>query len=212
MINIINGLLMELNNIGKVFFNYASGIFIQTAILVAVLFIIDLLLRKRIRAVIRYCIWLLVLVKLILPPTLSLPTGIAYWAPNRAIVKNPILEHSSPFVGFEQLTQETFPNLQPSDVHIPPANPVESDSIIEPLPVSLVPITWQATVLLFWLVGMLAFAALLAKRVRFVRGLVTLSTPAEGQLLRQLEECRLHMRLLWKVTLRTSDALSSVKS
>jgi len=29
------------------------------------------------RAIVRYCVWLLVLVKLVLPPTLALPTGIA---------------------------------------------------------------------------------------------------------------------------------------
>ena len=49
----------------------------------------DLLLRRRVRAVFRYCVWLLVLVKLILPPTLALPTGIGYWLGDRLPVASP---------------------------------------------------------------------------------------------------------------------------
>ena len=84
MIEIINECLSGLNHLGGIFSRYAVGAFLQSALLVIVLFGMDLLLRKRVRAVVRYCIWLLVLVKLILPPTLSLPTGIGYWAPSRA--------------------------------------------------------------------------------------------------------------------------------
>src|SRR5262249_36153762 len=40
---------------------------------------LDWALRKRVRAGVRYALWLLVLVKLILPPTLALPTGPAWW-------------------------------------------------------------------------------------------------------------------------------------
>src|SRR4030043_132409 len=93
MNNTINDLLIGLNNIGKVFYNYAAGVFIQTAVLVVVLFVIDLLLKKRVRAVFRYCIWLLVLVKLVLPPTLSLPTGIGYWLGDHLPASSGILEY-----------------------------------------------------------------------------------------------------------------------
>jgi len=71
---------MGLNEVGGVFYDYAASVFIQSTLLVILLFAIDLLLRKRVRAIFRYCIWLLVLVKLILPPMFSLPTGIGYWA------------------------------------------------------------------------------------------------------------------------------------
>ena len=80
MSQIISDCLMNLNRAGNAFYCYAAGVFIQVTILIIVLFVIDLLLRKRVRSVFRYCLWLLVLVKLVLPPTISSPTGIGYWA------------------------------------------------------------------------------------------------------------------------------------
>lgn len=215
MVEIINECLSGLNHLGDTFCRYAVGAFLQSALLVIVLFGIDLLLRKRLRAVVRYCIWLLVLVKLILPPTLSLPTGIGYWAPSRVPVVAPVSERPAPAIEFEPVTREreTPPRPQPADVLTPlervAVSPVESDSAVAPVPASLTPITWQAIVLLFWLVGMLAFVVLLAQRVRFVRGLVAASSEAEGPLLVLLEECRRQMRLRGRVELRTSDALPS---
>ena len=79
MVQIINDCLTEFNSAGRVFCIYAGRAFIQSALLVLLLFALDLVLRKRIRAVVRYCLWLLVLVKLVLPPALALPTGIGYW-------------------------------------------------------------------------------------------------------------------------------------
>ena len=46
--------------------------FLQSAILIALLFALDLALRKRVRATIRYAVWILALVKLALPPSLAL--------------------------------------------------------------------------------------------------------------------------------------------
>ena len=67
------------NKLGALFCEHALALLVQSSILILVLLIIDLFLRKRIRAVFMYCIWLLVFVKLVIPPTFSLPTGIGYW-------------------------------------------------------------------------------------------------------------------------------------
>ena len=83
MNEVINYCVTGLNHGGKVFCDYAAGVLLQSAILVIVLLVADLLLRKRVRAVFRYAVWLLVVVKLILPPTLALPTGIGYWLGDR---------------------------------------------------------------------------------------------------------------------------------
>ncbi len=68
-----------LNRAGEYFCEYSLGILIQSSLLIVVLLVIDWLIRKRVRAVVRYCLWMLVLVKLVLPPTLCMPTGIGYW-------------------------------------------------------------------------------------------------------------------------------------
>ena len=47
MYNVINDVLIGLNRVGGVFYDYTANVFIQSALLVILLFIIDLLLRKR---------------------------------------------------------------------------------------------------------------------------------------------------------------------
>ena len=49
---------------------------VQVTILVLVLFALELLLRNRVRAVVRYWLWLLVLVKLVLPVGLHTPASL----------------------------------------------------------------------------------------------------------------------------------------
>src|SRR4030042_522238 len=75
----INTCITDLNNIGQGFWDYAAGVFIQVSVLIVLLLILDFILRKRVRAVFRYCLWMLLFVKLILPASFTLPTGIGYW-------------------------------------------------------------------------------------------------------------------------------------
>ncbi|MBN1973544.1 MAG: hypothetical protein JW787_07885 [Sedimentisphaerales bacterium] len=206
MYDIVNSLLIALNNIGKVFFNYATGIFVQTAILVVVLFIIDMLLKKRVRAVFRYCIWLLVLVKLILPPTLSLPTGIYYWAPDNLSVTLPSSEQTFEFEIVEKKSISEY--IESPDI-------LTSKSSIESTPLTinseqdLIPITWQAIIFVLWVFGVLAFLLILIQRLKFVRGLVSRSNPASDDLLALLQEFSLQINIKQKIQLRLSDAVSS---
>ena len=207
MNEIINNSLMGLNEAGGVFYDYAASVFIQTALLVILLFVIDLLLRKRVRAVFRYCVWLLVLVKLILPPMLSLPTGIGYWAgdyisaapglSNRAF--DPFaLEHAGP--------SGEMPLGQPAEniARDNPANYRTGGSRTAPTP-----LTWQAVVFLLWLAGVLAFIAVLVQRIRFVKGLVAASCPAGDELTGLLEQSRRQMAVRREIKLRLSDTIPS---
>ena len=75
----INDLITMLNSLGNAFCDYAGSMFVQSGVLIVLLLIIDFLIRKRVRATLRYWIWMLVFIKLILPPSLSLPTGLGYW-------------------------------------------------------------------------------------------------------------------------------------
>jgi hypothetical protein len=49
----MNGVLTGVNQVGRMFCDYADDVFIQSALLVIVLFASDLLLRKRLRAIFR---------------------------------------------------------------------------------------------------------------------------------------------------------------
>jgi hypothetical protein len=47
---------------GKSFVDFSTSMLIQSSVLIVVLLALDLLLRKKVRAIFRYCIWMLVLV------------------------------------------------------------------------------------------------------------------------------------------------------
>jgi ankyrin repeat protein/beta-lactamase regulating signal transducer with metallopeptidase domain len=201
MSDIINNCLMGLNNAGRLFCDYAAGAFIQSALLVIVLFVVDLLLRKRVRAVFRYCLWLLVLVKLILPPTLCLPTGIGYWTGDHlpatsgfssGIFDAAMLEPASPAA--------EMPQVLSGDI-------AGQDALTSSVSV-LIPVTWQAVLFVLWLVGVIVFAALLIQRVRFVKRLVAAGTCAEQGLLDVLDRCSRQLGVRRRVTLKISDSIS----
>lgn len=84
----MNALIESLNEAGAVFGGFAGRMLVQSAVLVVVLYGLDRLLRGRVRASIRYGIWLLVLVKLLLPTGLSFPTGAGYWLGRATPVRN----------------------------------------------------------------------------------------------------------------------------
>ncbi len=212
MNQIIDSCLTVLNSIGRVFCDYAAGMFVQSSVLIVVLLIIDFLLRKRVRATFRYCVWMLVFVKLVLPPTLCLPTGIAYWCGDYLSVDSPVLRQLPNIVHLEfvgtpppqdfALPIET-PKPQPSRVFpeavAPPASAVSS----------MEPITWQAVLFLVWLAGVLVVSTLLIQRIRFVKWLIAQSSSAEGQLLDVLNESRRRLGIRRSIGLRLSSDTSS---
>ena len=72
----MNLAVQYINTEGENFIRFAWPMFIQSSVLIVILLLADWLLRKRIRAVFRYCIWMLVLIKLILPVSLSTPASL----------------------------------------------------------------------------------------------------------------------------------------
>jgi beta-lactamase regulating signal transducer with metallopeptidase domain len=208
----LNDCLTGWNSLGRAFCGYAGSTSVQLALLVMLLFAFDVLLRQRVRAVFRYYVWLLVLLKLLLPPTFSLPTGIGYWVGDRLPVATSVSERTSLPIEQGRLERHpraappasgTLPTVQASTNTTTPAAPAA------PAVVAPASLTWQAIVLLLWSAGVLAFLALLAQRLRFVRGLVAASTPAGQELLGLLEECARQMGVRRPVRLRTLDTLPS---
>src|SRR5580693_8747829 len=69
----------NLNQFGGQFLKFAWPMLWQSSLLIAVVLMVDVLTARKIRASVRHALWLVVLVKLLLPPTLALPTGAAWW-------------------------------------------------------------------------------------------------------------------------------------
>ncbi len=68
----------------------AWPLFWQSSVLIALLVVLDLVLKKQLRASVRYAFWLVLLLKLVLPPTLALPTGIGWWARQQSTARVPV--------------------------------------------------------------------------------------------------------------------------
>src|SRR6266404_3121930 len=75
----MNSLVETLNLWSGRSLHLAGTMFWQSSLLIGVILVIDFSCRRRFRPAIRYGLWLLVLIKLVLPPSLSLPTGLGWW-------------------------------------------------------------------------------------------------------------------------------------
>jgi beta-lactamase regulating signal transducer with metallopeptidase domain/ketosteroid isomerase-like protein len=215
MNSVINNFLVSLNDIGQVFWQYSARVFIQSSVLIILILIIDFLLRRHVRAVFRYCVWLLVFVKLILPPSFSLPTGVSYWWGGLSSIETPIVQQAPNVVQHEP--------TQPSSVEISSTSSLPRGSakvvptevvagpagLAEPMVRASVPITWQAILFILWLIGMLVFSVLLIQRVFFVRGLIAQSEPAKDRLVDILNQYRRQIGISRSVELKLSPNIQS---
>lgn len=75
----MNSFIESLNLWAARFLEFAVPMIWQSSLLIALIFLLDFALRRKVRAAIRYALWFVVLLKLLLPPTLALPTGAAWW-------------------------------------------------------------------------------------------------------------------------------------
>jgi len=85
----MNSLIESLNTWGERFADVAFPIFWQSSLLIALVFGLDWLLRRKIQPAVRYAFWLVVMVKLMLPPSLALPTAPVSWLRMRKPVSPP---------------------------------------------------------------------------------------------------------------------------
>jgi len=196
----INTCITVLNHIGQGFWGYAAGLFIQAGVLIILLLIIDLMLRKRVRAVFRYCLWMLLFVKLVLPASFTLPTGIGYWLGD-------YFPSDVSITKFLPQTEEAVPTA----IYMPQRYILETPTINETVPakVDLESISWQGLVFSGWLVGMLVLSVLLVRRFYYVRRLIANSRPANERSLEMLDECRCRIGIRRSVGLRlTGNKLS----
>ncbi len=74
----MDAILEQINSMGKGFVEFAFPMLVQSSVLIVILLLVDLAVRNRVRAVFRYCIWMLVLAKLVLPSSLSSPLSFGY--------------------------------------------------------------------------------------------------------------------------------------
>jgi beta-lactamase regulating signal transducer with metallopeptidase domain len=126
----MNTLIETLNRFGENTLHFAWPMLWQSSVLIAMLFAIDFALRRYVRAAVRYALWLVLLVKLLLPPSLALPTSATWWLfPSTAASK----PRTTRFVvRYGPDIASRFPS-QPAPVFTPPQPPISAATWIVPV-------------------------------------------------------------------------------
>ena len=75
----MNTIVQAINSAGQACVEFALPMLVQSSILILALLLINLILRRRVQATFRYWIWMVVLIKLVLPPSLWSPVSIGTW-------------------------------------------------------------------------------------------------------------------------------------
>jgi WD40 repeat protein/beta-lactamase regulating signal transducer with metallopeptidase domain len=191
--------------------------FVQSTTLVGVLAVLDVLLLRRLRASVRYAVWTLVLVKLVLPVSLSSSLSLAQWMP---AFDTPVVEQTAPpFAGVRLSSVARDDDLKelssdavrahalaaPFHAEAPTGETATTAATTAP---SIAPIVrshknppaattgptiervhWNAWALASWLGVVAVLLGVLVRRVLHVRRIVKQSGPPPDRLQAVLDEC-----------------------
>jgi beta-lactamase regulating signal transducer with metallopeptidase domain len=186
----MNTLIETLNRLGENALHFARPMLWQSSVLIAALFVADFALRQRVRAAVRYALWLVLLVKLLLPPSLALPTGVAWWLFPAAAPANP--QTTRFVVSYGADTAPSLPS-QPAPAFTPPRPPMSA----------------AAWTILAWSAISVGLLAWLTARWRRVTHDVRCATPAPAWLNELFDEAKGSAGLRRPVRLRLTDQAMS---
>ncbi|PYJ55694.1 MAG: hypothetical protein DME24_24345, partial [Verrucomicrobia bacterium] len=179
-----------LNHWGARFVGFGLPMLVQSSLLIIFLFALDLLIRRKVRAVFRYGLWMLVLIKLVLPPSFAAPTGLAYWLPQKQAIDT-VRAPSSQFV------------VRYSDAKFGTAPPLPSRPAPRPK------LQFAGWVLVGWCATALVLMAWLVRRSRSVIQTASQALPASDSPRHLLDACRQQMGIKRRVRLKLSATAST---
>jgi beta-lactamase regulating signal transducer with metallopeptidase domain len=191
-----------LNSAGDQVLDLARPMFLQSSLLILLLLAGDRLLRHRIRPILRHSLWLLVPIKLLLPPTLALPTSPSYWLPGLQIhaAPPPTSTLAASFPGFpirhfENNTEteaSTGAATAPVQINRPEAMPTRSGLLLA-----------------VWILGTLVLFGRIAVRTGSLRKLKIQATLAPEPLHRETDTIRAQIGLRRTVPLLLHDGIQT---
>jgi beta-lactamase regulating signal transducer with metallopeptidase domain/Tol biopolymer transport system component len=150
----------QINRIAEIWWSWMGPMFWQVSLLIAFLGVVDYCLRKRLWPQIRYAMWLLVLVKLLLPPTFALPTGIVsrlHPSTDRPMAKqyegSPTSSTLPPEEGFDRRDRGPKGYADPGEDPTPMESAVETSPSITTASGYPARLSWEAIAMAGWLMG-----------------------------------------------------------
>jgi beta-lactamase regulating signal transducer with metallopeptidase domain/Tol biopolymer transport system component len=167
-------MIAAVNQIAQSWWSWMGSMLWQVSVLIMIVTALDFLLRRWAWPQVRYTLWLLVLVKLIIPPTWTLPSSlISRWQPivQASLEERLGIDLRGPAAGEAlQISPSTPASLTAS---VRAGEPVEQTVPEQPTDSSSLPaghtLGWKSYALIVWILGMGLFVALLALRIARLR-------------------------------------------
>lgn len=176
---------------------FARPAVVQSSLLVLTLLLTERILRHKLRPAVRYALWLLVPIKLLLPPSLALPTGIGYWLPRPAMAS----PQAPPAAAVDRESPNSLRYFTPTDPPATPSTPRPAASNPGPIQVP----GRSGFLLLGWLAGAAGLLAWIAARTHALKRLTRQATPAPEDVVRLGETVRQQLRLSRPVPIRLTS-------
>ncbi len=170
-------MIETINHIAQSWWSWMGSMLWQVSLLILIVSIIDFFIRRWAWPQVRYALWLLILIKLILPPSWTLPSSlISRWQP---AVQAQIEKRLDTPVQFSEVAKVSRIPSFPEDTMIPTyaAGPTEETAgrpESKPSPATQAAaaapaMNWKAMAMAAWILGMGFFIALLTHRITRLR-------------------------------------------
>ena len=166
-------MISAVNHVAQSWWGWMGPMIWQVSLLILIISAIDLFLRRWAWPQVRYAIWLLILIKLLIPPSWTLPSSlISRWQPVAQARLEQILD-----VSFQSPTTKDVIKLPalPSEMKTVRPDLRSSKETTATLPAGASPLTagprlgWKAVAMMGWILGLAVFTGLLAHRITRLR-------------------------------------------
>ena len=138
-------MITQINAIAQIWWQWMGSMFWQVSLLIILVTALDMVIRKWAWPQVRYALWALVFIKLIISPAWQMPTSIISWI-------QPQVESQITFkVDVTEKAEKSTENLKTSDE-------VKTPVIIEQA-------SWQSFALFTWFSGIVIFALMLIRKM-----------------------------------------------
>jgi len=209
----MSDLVETLNLLANVWIQFMIRQSWQVGIVFLVVGAVTLALRRR-SAALCYCLWLLVLIRFLLPPDFAFVTGAGHWLPRLGVQTEPEFAVSAPvdvappqIPVYHPQVEQDIPrrDLSPAPSFTPQYEPAPEVPRVE-IPRTPMPrLTSGAILMLVWAAMVVTVLVLLMKRSRIVSRILREGRPVtDDKTIALAEECRAAVRLRRPVHLLSS--------
>jgi beta-lactamase regulating signal transducer with metallopeptidase domain/HEAT repeat protein len=186
-------LTVFLNQLGARFTSFSWSMLLQATALITLLGILDIIVGRWLRASIRYAVWTLLVLKLMLPVSFSLPTGLfRFQASSQRVVRPATSGLSNPPVMRSDISAEQIATISTSQT--PTATP---GRIVAPVALSISAILFVA-----WLAGLAMLTLWTMLQSRKMSALAASGIAPSPELLNKLDACLQESQIKTPVRLR----------